>query len=96
VDPSMQDICTHYSQQNNFSREGKPFFGVIVGPYWKSQDVTETQIMVFNLKEQSSKSKNALRTSISNLKDRARKLQFKIIPNTKLKYTTYSEIKKMI
>lgn len=96
VDPSMQDVCTHYQQQSGFTREGKPFFGVIVGPYWKAQNVTDTQIMVFYLKDPSSKTKSASRVNASMLKDRARKFEFRIISNTKLKYTTYSDIKKMI
>jgi hypothetical protein len=33
---------------------------------------------------------------LNNLKDRAMKYHYKIIPNTKLKYSMYSDIKKMI
>jgi hypothetical protein len=51
VDPSIQDLVTHYSQQVNFDRQGLPFFGVIVGPYLQKQEVSETQFTVFNLRE---------------------------------------------
>lgn len=52
--------------------------------------------MVFNLKEAGKGNKIGLRPSLSNLKERARKFMYRIIPNTKLKYSMYSDIKKMI
>jgi hypothetical protein len=33
---------------------------------------------------------------LQNLKDRARQYKYKIIPKTKLKYSMYNDIKKMI
>jgi|TARA_B110000305_G_C19165508_1_gene504654 proteasome lid subunit RPN8/RPN11 len=50
VDPSMQDLVTHYQQQVEFDRQGLPFIGVIIGPYYPKQDLDNTLINVFNLK----------------------------------------------
>ena len=38
VDPSLQDLQTHYWQQVEFERQGLPFFGVIIGPYYQKQE----------------------------------------------------------
>jgi hypothetical protein len=51
VDPSMQDMQTHYNQQINFDRQGLPFFGVIIGPYHQNQGVKDTMLNIFHLKE---------------------------------------------
>ena len=49
VDPSNLDLRTHEVQQAQFSSLGRPFFGVIVGPYLKGMDVTETHLNCFAL-----------------------------------------------
>ena len=51
---------------------------------------------VFHLKEDKNQWKQGARTIMSNLKDRGKQFYYKIIPKTKLKYSMYSGIKKMI
>ena len=94
VDPSVLDLQTHQRQQTCFDSQGLPFFGVIIGPYHAKQGISETLFKVFHLKED--RNQNKQRTVKLNFKDRGRALQHKIIPNTKLKYSMYQDIKQMI
>lgn len=94
VDPSLQDLVTHYQQQSNFDLQGLPFIGVIIGPYFQRQDVSSTLVNVFNLREQTSNQK--MRKNILSVKERARQFHFRIIPRQKLRYNMYEEIKSII
>ena len=49
VDPSNLDLRTHEQQQSHFTTMGRPFFGVIIGPYMKGMDVTQTDMNCFAL-----------------------------------------------
>ena len=66
-----------------------------MGPYYQKQDVTNTLFNVFNLAEETNV-KSGIKNIIQNLKERARSYHYKIIPKTKLKYSMYTDIKKMI
>lgn len=92
VDPSQTDLYTHCRQQQEFDKDGLPFFGVIVGPYSQKQEVNETQVNIFNLAPQLPGRKQ----NYHNMKDKGKGYHYKIIPKTKVKYSTYLEIKKMI
>ena len=60
--------------------------------------MTDTLFNVFNLKEdnKSNNQKVGIKNVIISLKERARSYQYRIIPKTKLKYSMYTDIKKMI
>ena len=59
--------------QASFDMNGMPFFGVIIGPYYRQQDVSSTLFCVFNLKDENKfQTKNAPRTVRTKPADRAR------------------------
>lgn len=96
VDPSIQDLQTHFTQQVNFDRQGLPFFGVILGPYSTKQGQDSTLLRVFHLKEDKTLQKPFSRTVKFNYQTRAKAFHHKVIPISKLKYQMYSVIKSMI
>lgn len=96
VDPSVQDLQTHYQQQVNFDRGDMPFFGVILGPYSIKQPQDGTLVRVFHLKDNNQFQKPFSRTVKFNYQEWAKAFHFRIIPISKLKYQMYSVIKTMI
>mmetsp|Transcript_39846 Transcript_39846/g.61034 ORF Transcript_39846/g.61034 Transcript_39846/m.61034 type:complete len:162 (+) Transcript_39846:635-1120(+) len=63
VDPSIQDLVTQNEQQESgdFDKQGIPFLGVIIGPYYTKQEADSTLMNVFNLKSDTTLTKQALK-----------------------------------
>lgn len=92
VDPSNLDLQTHCQQQIQFDQMGRPFFGVIVGPYSKNLEVDETQLNIFGFKNTNNLHKNCTRTQ-KQMQERARAYQFGVLPQNKIRKVIYANIR---